>query len=73
MGESTKHESWNRGDGQPDPTRLDEALDRVLKVCRPVEVVLFGSTARGELRKNSDIDLLVVPADAIRQIRTGPE
>ena len=63
MGESTKHESWNRGDGQPDPTRLDEALDRVLQVCSPVEVVLFGSAARGELGENSDIDLLVVLAD----------
>lgn len=63
LGESTKHESWNRGDGQPDPRRLDEALDRILQVCRPVEVVLFGSAARGELAENSDIDLLVVLAD----------
>ena len=41
---------WNRGDGQPDRRRLDEALDRILEHCRPVEVILFGSAARGECR-----------------------
>ena len=55
--------TWNRGDGQPDHRRLDEALDRVLEHCRPVEVILFGSAARGELQETSDIDLLVVLAD----------
>ena len=24
-------ETWNRGDGQPDPPRLDEAVDQVLQ------------------------------------------
>ena len=52
--------AWNRGDGQPDRRRLDEALDRILEHCRPVEVILFGSAARGELQDSSDIDLLVV-------------
>ncbi len=54
---------WNRGDGQPDRRRIDEALDRILEHCRPVEVILFGSAARGELQDSSDIDLLVVLAD----------
>ena len=55
--------TWTRGDGQPDRQRLDAALDRVLERCRPVEVILFGSAARGELRETSDVDLLVVLAD----------
>ena len=55
--------AWNRGDGQPDRRRLDEALDRILEHCRPVEVILFGAAARGELQDSSDIDLLVVLAD----------
>ena len=54
--------TWNRGDGQPDRHRLDEALDEVLQRCNPVEIVLFGSGARGELGETSDIDLLVVLA-----------
>ena len=56
--------TWNRGDGQPDHRRLDEALDRLLEHCRPVGVVLFGSVARGRLQETSDIDLLVVLADS---------
>ena len=55
--------AWNRGDDQPDRRRLDEALDRILEHCRPVEVILFGSAARGELQDSSGIDLLVVLAD----------
>ena len=55
--------AWNRGDGPPDRRRLDEALDRILEHCRPVEVILFGSAARAELQDSSDIDLLVVLAD----------
>ena len=35
----------------------------MLEHCRPVEVILFGSAARGELQQTSDIDLLVVLAD----------
>ena len=55
--------AWNRGDGQPDRRRLDEALNRILEHCRPVEVILFGSAARGELQDSSYIDQLVVLAD----------
>ena len=53
----------NHGDGQPDRRRLDEALERILEHCCPVEVIAFGSAARGELQDSSDIDLLVVLAD----------
>ena len=49
--------TWSRGDGQPDRRRLDLARDRVLSHYRPVEVILFGSEARGELQQTSDIDL----------------
>ena len=45
-----------------DHRRLDEALDRVLEHCRPVELTLFGSATRGELQETSDIDLRVVRA-----------
>jgi len=53
-------ETWNRGDGQPEPRLLDEALDRILQACKPAEVILFGSAARSELQDDSDIDLLIV-------------
>ena len=55
--------TWNRGNGRPAQRGLDQALDRVLEHFRPVEVILFGSAARGELHDSSDIELLVVLAD----------
>ena len=57
-------ETWNRGDGQPQPRLLDKALTRILGVCDPAEIILFGSGARGELRDDSDIDLLIVEHDS---------
>lgn len=38
-------------------------LDGVLRVFDPVQVILFGSRARGDARPDSDIDLYVVVDD----------
>ena len=54
---------WDRGDGKPDLEQLDRVTTGILDACRPhrpVEIVLFGSGARGELRPTSDLDLMVV-------------
>ena len=40
-----------------------ELLDPVVAYFNPRRVILFGSTARGEARPDSDIDLLVVLDD----------
>lgn len=40
-----------------------EALARVVDSIHPLKVVLFGSRARGDARKDSGIDLLVVVPD----------
>jgi predicted nucleotidyltransferase len=39
---------------------LDEIVRRIVQVADPEKIILFGSAARGALRPNSDIDLLVV-------------
>jgi HEPN domain-containing protein/predicted nucleotidyltransferase len=39
---------------------LDVLVERVVALCSPVEVILFGSRARGDARPDSDYDLLVV-------------
>ncbi len=39
---------------------LQEIIRRVVEVAQPDEIVLFGSAARGEMGRNSDVDLLVV-------------
>jgi predicted nucleotidyltransferase len=50
---------------------LTELIRRIRAVVEPERVLLFGSAARGELRKDSDLDVLVVvPAGTARR-RTG--
>lgn len=39
---------------------MDDILRRIVEVARPERIILFGSAARGTMRDNSDIDLLVI-------------
>ena len=63
----------SRSKGQPhrgptlDPRTLDEIIRRVVEVAQPERIVLFGSAAKGEMTRHSDVDLLVVSdvADAL--------
>ena len=43
-----------------DPRTLDEIVRRVVEVAQPERIVLFGSAARGEMTRHSDVDLLIV-------------
>lgn len=43
-----------------DPHTLDEIIRRVVEVAQPERVILFGSAARGEMTRHSDVDLLIV-------------
>jgi predicted nucleotidyltransferase len=46
---------------------LREIVRRVVEVAQPERIILFGSAARGEMGPNSDVDLLVVKANAHRR------
>ena len=48
---------------------IDEIVRRVLTVCQPVKIILFGSAARGDMGPDSDVDLLVV--DRAREPQSG--
>ncbi len=39
---------------------LDQIIRRIVQVARPEKIILFGSAARGQMGRNSDVDLLVV-------------
>ena len=39
---------------------LREIVRRVVEIAKPEKIILFGSAARGEMGRNSDVDLLVV-------------
>lgn len=43
-----------------DPKVLDEIVRRIVDVAQPERIILFGSAARGEMDRHSDVDLLVV-------------
>ena len=48
---------------------LQEIIQRVVEVVQPEKIILFGSTARGEMGPNSDVDLLVIKSGKFDQSR----
>jgi len=42
------------------PEKIEEAVRRIVQAAHPVKVILFGSRARDEANKESDVDLLVI-------------
>lgn len=51
----------------PDETVVAKMVDRIVEAFDPERIVLFGSVARGEVTKYSDVDLLVVMPDGTDQ------
>ena len=43
-----------------DQRTLDDIVDRIVQTVAPEKIILFGSAARGEMNRHSDVDLLVV-------------
>jgi predicted nucleotidyltransferase len=43
----------------PNQTLIDELISRIVGTVYPLRIVLFGFTARGEMRPDSDIDVLM--------------
>ena len=60
-----------RGDATLDPRLLAEIVRRVVEVARPERIVLFGSAARGEMTRHSDVDLLIVTETSDRHRLTA--
>src|SRR5262245_22851304 len=54
-----------------DQKTLDDIIKRIVDVAHPEKIILFGSAARGEMRPNSDVDLLVIKSGAHRRELTG--
>ena len=43
-----------------DPSILDDIIRRVVEVAQPEKIILFGSAARGDMNRHSDVDLLII-------------
>lgn len=50
---------------------LKETVQRILSVVQPRKVLLFGSASRGEMHKDSDIDILVVVQSGMHRRKTA--
>jgi predicted nucleotidyltransferase len=46
---------------------LNEIIRRIVEVAKPQKIVLFGSSAKGSARPDSDLDLLVVKSTPHRR------
>lgn len=57
-----------------DPTKLEEAVARLVAAMRPERIYLYGSHAYGRPSEDSDVDLLVVlPESALPPHRRAAE
>ena len=50
---------------------IQNIVSQIHQLVNPIKIILFGSAARGELKRNSDIDLLVVMPDGTPRRRTA--
>ena len=50
---------------------LDDIIRRIIEVAQPEKIILFGSAARGEMNRHSDVDLLVVKEGMHRRDMAG--
>lgn len=45
---------------QLDQATLDDIIQRIVATAQPQKIILFGSAARGDMNRHSDVDLLIV-------------
>lgn len=59
--------------GDRDEGVLAEIVRRIVRVAAPERIVLFGSAARGEAGRGSDLDLLVIKTGSYHRGRLTEE
>ena len=52
-----------------DRATLDDIIRRVVEIAEPERIILFGSAARGEMNRHSDVDLLIVKEGGDAELR----
>jgi predicted nucleotidyltransferase len=50
---------------------LDKLIQCIALTAQPLKIILFGSAARGEMRPDSDLDLLVIVPDGTHRRHTA--
>ena len=62
-------ETFRRPTVEEIPAVIDEATRLLIDEFDPLQVILFGSQARGDAHEDSDIDLLIIVPDEIEGTR----
>lgn len=47
------------------PEKVEAVVQRLIAVARPRKIILFGSYVRGQVTRDSDLDVLVVTDDTV--------
>lgn len=55
---------------RPDPEKLKELVRRIVDAVNPLRIILFGSAVRGEMTRDSDVDVLVVMPKGTHRLDT---
>jgi predicted nucleotidyltransferase len=56
---------------QPDQKMITELVQRIVEIAHPLRIILFGSAARGEMKPDSDIDVLIVVPEGTHRRHTA--
>src|SRR2546422_9374176 len=47
------------------PEKVEAVVQRLIAVAKPHKIILFGSYVRGQVNRDSDLDVLVVTDDSV--------
>jgi predicted nucleotidyltransferase len=55
----------------PDSQLVQQIVQRIVEAVHPLRIIMFGSAARGEMGRDSDLDLMVVMPDGTHRLHTA--
>ena len=55
------------------PEQIEHVVRRIVDTAHPLRIILFGSAARGDMRPDSDLDVLVVMPEGTHRRRTAQD
>lgn len=50
------------------PEKINEAVRRIVEAAHPARIIMFGSQARGETHRDSDLDLVVIEREVPNRV-----
>jgi predicted nucleotidyltransferase len=68
-GDTSQFERGVVGEMKTHSKIIDELVQRIVEEVHPLRIILFGSAAKGDVGRSSDIDLLVVMPEGVHRRR----